>query len=690
MYARELVRPITELKGVGPRLADSFHRMEVFTWFDLISHLPRTYEDRQARKPFSSGYDGTPVLTVMEVIAHQYIRYRKGRALKVIVRDATGPAALLCFGRNFLQNILIPGKQFYFYGRGSVNYGELQFSSFETAPWTADEPPPPEFSHILPVYPLAGSLTQKIVRRAVAQLLRSSVRYLEDELPRYLADAHGLIAKRDALRLVHFPKSQEDIERSRRTLAFEELFYLHLIIRRRALKRSRLRRDPRSYSTALQKKMIKQLPFTLTSGQMRSLQEITSDLGRERPMARLIQGDVGSGKTLVALLASLPVIEAGRQAAFMVPTELLAKQHAVSSADHFESMGVRIALLHGGLKQSERQLLLASLKQGDIDMVIGTHALFSQDVEFKDLALVIIDEQHRFGVMQRNALHHKGEVPDMLLMTATPIPRTLAMTVFGDLDVSTIDTMPPGRKPVITHLASEASRSRVYQAVRSEFERGHQAYFVYPRIEQKEGSKLRDAESMFSYLSNEVFPGITGGLIHSQLPLETKESVMDAFRKGAVVYLAATSVIEVGVDVPNATCMVIEHAERFGLSALHQLRGRVGRGSGQAYAFLIYSQELTDSGKQRLQVMKQTSDGFVIAEEDMKIRGPGDLTGIQQSGFLRLSFSDLVEHLDILKETLSAVQTILSEDPGLLTPAHQVFLNVLEKAPPFQEELIDS
>ncbi len=689
MFVRELTRPITELKGIGARTAEWYRRMGIITWFDLITHLPRSYEDRSVRIPFSKGYDRQAVLTVMEVISHSRIRFKGGFALKVMVRDETAAASLLCFGRNFLKNTLIPGRKFYFYGRGQVQYGELQFSSFETAPFREEAPPPPEFSRIIPVYPLAGQLTQKIIRKDIAGLLRSSVKHIRNEVPEKLLSDYSLLPTPEALKEIHFPSSPARRDGARRSLVFGEFFYLHLTVRRRALKREAVRRTAVSYPRNLNNRLLESLPFRLTDGQERSVSEITADLESGKPMARLLQGDVGSGKTLTALLAASLVIDGGRQAAFMVPTELLARQHAEESARLLEALGVRIALLHGGMRRKDRQLLLDALAAGEIDLLIGTHALFTHDVAFRDLGLVIIDEQHRFGVLQRLSLTKKGITPDLLFMTATPIPRTLTMTIFGDLDISVIDTMPPGRKPVITHLAAEASRERVYQAVRAEFDRGRQGYFVYPRIEFSDSSELKDAVSMYEYLTQQVYPGIPAGLIHSQLPQEEKQSVMDAFSSGAIVYLVSTTVVEVGVHVANASCMVIEHAERFGLSALHQLRGRVGRGAHQAYTFLIFSEEITDQGKQRLKIMKESCDGFRIAEEDLKIRGPGDIAGLQQSGFIQLIYADLVGDLDLLHETLPAARQVLKEDPGLLSGAYSLCREVLQKAPPFAEELID-
>jgi ATP-dependent DNA helicase RecG len=402
-------------------------------------------------------------------------------------------------------------------------------------------------------------------------------------------------------------------------------------------------------------------------------------------MARLLQGDVGSGKTLVSFLAALGAVDDGGQAALMAPTELLARQHAENAARLLEPLGLKIAFFTGNIKASGRKDLLDHLAAGEVDLVVGTHALFSKDVVYKNLRLVVVDEQHRFGVTQRALIMAKGEAPHLLMMSATPIPRTLALTVFGDMDVSVIRDMPPGRKPVKTHLARESSERRVYDFVRGKLAAGCQAYFVYPLIENGEEADLKDAVSMAQRLAEEVFPGYTVALIHSRLDEEKKSRTMEQFRNGKTAVLVATSVVEVGVDVPNANCMVIEHAERFGLSALHQLRGRVGRGQDQAYCFLVYSDELTDDGKARLKVMLENTDGFVIAEEDLKLRGPGQIAGVEQSGYLSLGIANPIRDVDTLAKARADAFFILENDPGLVLDDHRIIARVLEEAPPFGE-----
>jgi ATP-dependent DNA helicase RecG len=453
-------------------------------------------------------------------------------------------------------------------------------------------------------------------------------------------------------------------------MVYEEYLYEQLELGR--IRRERLsvvrRREP--VRGALRDALLARLPFKLTPDQLGALAEIEGDLWSSRPAARLLQGEVGSGKTLVAFLAGLSVVESGEQVAYLAPTELLARQHADTAARLLEPLGARIAFLSGTVQGPAREALLGNLWNGTIDMLIGTHALFSPEVRYRRLGLVIVDEQHRFGVRQRQYLLEKGNYPDLLLMTATPIPRTLALSAFGDLALSEIRQMPPGRKAVITHLTRQGNEAKVYERVRREIADGGQAYFVYPLIEESEVLQLKDAEGMFETLRKRVFPDLRMALIHSRVPEEDKLRVMASFSAGKVDVLVATSVMEVGVDVPGASCIVVEHAERFGLSTLHQLRGRVGRGQRQSYAFLIYSRTLTESGLRRLKAIMSTNDGFRVAEEDLKIRGPGEFVGLRQAGFMRSGLADLQKDWDILVEARADAAEMLDRDPGLLDTDH--------------------
>lgn len=698
MFIRELVQQVTTLNGVGKSAANGYEALGITTLSDLVLLSPRAWEDRSVIMPLGKlrkEPDGTFANTFVEVVSHSFFggRTARKRTLKIIVRDISGEGdgrlSLLCFGRNFLEKTLKVGRCYYLYGAITHHMTDLQCTQFEMTPMPDDGSEPGNFGKILPIYPLSGALSQRIIRRDVQAVLAAN--HFDDELPSTLIEKYHLMDMDQAIRLWHFPSSMEDVSTARRTLAFTELFYLQLIARRRSYSATpsagrTLSDRVVKAARELEQKFIEQLPFSLTQDQRTVLKEIRTDLDSSVPMNRLLQGDVGSGKTLVAWISALHVIAAGYQVAFMAPTELLARQHAEHAAELLEPLGIRIAFLTGSVKGKERKLLLEALAQGQVDIIIGTHALFSKEVEFRALRYIIIDEQHRFGVEQRMSLLDKGETPDVLLMTATPIPRTLALTVFGDLNVSTIHTMPAGRLPIITHLVADKSRERMYRAVGVEFERGHQAYFVYPRIDDSGESELRDVTNMYEFLTTQIYPGVPAALIHSRLSEEEKVDILFRFRNGELRYLVSTSVVEVGIDIPNATCMVIEHADRFGLSALHQLRGRVGRSDLQSYCFLVYGDELSDDAKQRLKVMRESTDGFYIAEQDLLIRGPGEITGTKQSGFLRLRFASLTEDLPMIQAARSEADTILTEDPGLISGTNAVIRQVLAKAPPFAED----
>jgi len=759
MFLRELVLPVDSLYDTDDKKRKTPGRAGIHSIASLLTRYPRAWEDRRRDLPLKDWNKGT-VYTIAKVLAFDWFGFGPMRTLKIHIEDDTARAVLVCYNRGFLSKTLHIGESYRIWGKFSYNYkyGELQSSSFEPP-----EAPAAGKSVILPVYPLSKGLTQKLLRDLVEKALNKYSAELEDELPHSVIVREKLLSKAKALNDIHFPPSMEILDQARNTLIYEELFYLELMVGRRALERKRIQggdeSPPPSYASRipappsaegatetrrgaitphaappqrpeafspLQQQLIDRLPFKLTPGQEKAIAEINADMSGPWPLARLLQGDVGSGKTLVAFLAALRAVDQGGQAAIMAPTELLARQHADNAARLLEPLGVRPAYLTGNLKSAGRSRLLENLASGSIDIVLGTHALFSKDVQYRNLSLVVIDEQHRFGVTQRQAILNKGQsslqssgsVPNLLMMSATPIPRTLALTVFGDLDVSVIGDMPPGRKPVETHLAKESNAGKVYNFVRKELQAGRQAYFVYPLIGEESGgdlangnttggnsdgdeSGLKDAVTMAEKLAKEIYPGYATALIHSKLDDEEKRKTMEAFRAGEIRILAATSVVEVGVDVPNASCMVVHHAERFGLSALHQLRGRVGRGQDQAYCFLIYSdqdqhgelglnpedlseEERSPQGK-RLMVMLNNSDGFVIAEKDLLFRGPGQIAGIEQSGYLKLGIADPVRDADALVRARADAFSVLETDPGLLLPEHRCIAGVLERAPPFTE-----
>ena len=661
-------------------MAARLARLGVYSVADLLLLYPRDYDDRTETVPFASFARAARVHTLAEVVAHDWFGYGRMRTLKIHVKDPSGSATLVCFNRPFLEQQLPVGSRVVVTGKFTYRFGEIQSSSFEAE--SVEGGPVPK-SGILPVYPLTEGLQQGQARRLAHAALAEYGSRVEDELPQALIERRGLPHKREALRQVHFPESAELLERARAALIFEELFYFQVAVARRAVRRRERQVDRRAPQGLLKRRLVERLPFELTSGQVEAAAEIAADMAEPRPMARLLQGDVGSGKTLVAFLACLDAIEAGGQAAFMAPTELLARQHAATAARLLEPLGVRLAFLSGNVEDAARPPLLAALRSGEVDLVLGTQALFSDEVEYRNLRLTVVDEQHRFGVLQRLALSRKGPVPDLLMMTATPIPRTLALTVFGDLAVSAIRTMPPGRKPIVTHLAKAGNEAKVYEFVRRLVAAGRQAYFVYPLIGESERLELKNAEAMYERLRKEIFPEFKLGLIHSRLKEDEKRASMDAFTRGELSVLVATSVVEVGVDVPNAAAMVVEHAERFGLAALHQLRGRVGRGSEQSYCFLVYSDGVTEDAKARLKAMLSTADGFELAEQDLKIRGPGEIAGTAQSGYLRLSIADPVRDALVLEEARAEAFAVVEADPGLLSSANAPIRDVLDRANPF-------
>jgi ATP-dependent DNA helicase RecG len=682
MLLGELTQDVSSVRGVGPVIASRLARLGVSTLVDLLLLLPRGYEDRTEAVPLAQAAGMEKAYVTATVTQVTEIGWGRSRTARAIVSDGSTEASLTCFGRQFLRSVLQPGRRFHIWGSFHLRKGQLESTDFELEPWSEA---PAGFGRILPLYPLTEGLTQATMRKVMSRALDSVAAGVEHGLPDSLARARGTPAPYEALAGAHFPRTLQSAALCRAALAYEELFFFEITVlrRKRALAATRSRK--RRIDPALRDSLIGRLPFTLTPDQVSVTGELEKDLASSVPMARLLQGDVGCGKTLVALLAALLVISCGEQAAFLAPTELLARQHAENAAKLLEPLGVRIAFLSGSVTGGPRALLLAALTAGQVDLLFGTHALFSDEVSFRDLGLVVVDEQHKFGVLQRQALLSKGESPDLLLMTATPIPRSLALTAFGDLDVSSIHTMPVGRLPVVTHLAREGNEQKVYRRVREELDKGRQAYFVYPLIEESESLGVKDAQSAFDELHETIYPDIPMALIHSRVPEVEKERAMAGFASGRIRLLVATSVVEVGVDVANATCMVVEHAERFGLSTLHQLRGRVGRGLEQSYAFLVYGVKLTPEGVQRLKIMMETADGFQIAERDLQLRGPGELLGIRQSGFLNFRVADLAVHGHLLLQARDDAMRVLAEDPGFLNPQNAVIARVLNEAGPFNE-----
>ena len=709
MLIGEIQAPVSNLYGAGKTTVEQLNRLGISTVGDLLRLWPRAWEDRSRYNTLSEWNAFHKLNVPVTIMDQQWFGYGRMKTLKLIVCDSEGTRGeLACFNRPFLEKSFPEGTKALVYGSFSVKYGSIQSSSFDIEQYDTAE------RRVLAVYPLTQGLTQTKLRKLIEQALNSYARGIDSELPADVLNKYGYPDKRTVLFAMHRPASMQEAENARTALIFEEFFLYEAAVGMRALERRGVlprtpgakgqgsvfpaqtangdgqaagdgqatavqagasegavqSAEPLQYTySPLQKELLSRLPFTLTADQQAVTAEINADLDGTAPAARLIQGDVGSGKTLVAFLACLKVIEGGGQAALMAPTELLARQHADNAAKLLEPLGVRLAFLTGNLKAAGRSQLLQQLAAGNIDLIIGTHALFSAQTLYKNLRMVVIDEQHRFGVLQRSAIIQKGidsgkKAPHFLMMSATPIPRTLALSMFGDLDISVIKTMPPGRKPVITYVAPESKAEKVYYFIGQDILAGKQAYFVYPIIEDSETLSLKSAEDMFAELSRD-FPHHRLALLHSKVPEDEARAIMQEFRSGAIHILVATSVIEVGVDVPNATCMVIEHADRFGLSALHQLRGRIGRGSEQSYCFLLYGKNITETGMARLKVMASTTDGFVIAEEDLKLRGPGDIGGIEQSGYCGFELADPIRDFALLEKARIAAFEMLAAQRGL-------------------------
>lgn len=652
-------KSITILPRIGKKKADEYRKIGISTLEDLVLYAPRAYDDRREEKLIRNVTDEDGEVNChITVLAHSAFSSKGGRTVKVTASDDDGTRVeLLCFNRPFLENTLRLGSEWYLNGQVKKLYGTYQSASFEVKKTKAES----GIGRILPLYPLSGTLKQNDLRIPIAAAL-SILSPIDEILPLEIREKYNLYTRENALNELHFPTDEKTLSKARETLAFTELLVMELKI----LREKPVRTTTKIRESELERKLIASLPFSLTDDQEAVLEEIRSDLAKKIPMQRLLQGDVGSGKTLVAWLSALFIISKGGQVAFMAPTELLARQHAENAFRLLSPLGVRISYITGDVKGKSRKLALEALKKGQIDLAIGTHALFSSDVAFRSLEYVIIDEQHRFGVGQREALKTKGESVHMLSMTATPIPRTLALTLFADMDVSTIKTMPQGRKKIITYTVGPQSRDKMYASIGVEFQRGHQAYFVYPRIDDEGESDLRDVMTMYEFLQKK-YPFVPSAFIHSRLPEEEKMKILEDFRDNKISYLVATSVVEVGIDIPNATCMIIEHADRFGLAALHQLRGRVGRSSLQSYCFLVFEDGLSQEARERLSVMKETNDGFVIAEKDLAIRGPGEIAGNRQSGFLKLRFASLTDDTLLVSRAKMEAERILSSDHGLIS-----------------------
>ena len=673
--ALRLADRLDTLPGIGPARAKGLEKLGLVTVEDLLRDYPRSYEDRRRFSTVAAAPVDVPVcLELLAAEPPRLSRIRKGLELvKARLVDDTGSLTATFFNQGYMKDALRPGETYIVYGKVEGPPGRRQM----TNPVCERSDRVRFTGCILPVYSLTHGISNNLLAGLARRCVDECAGQLEEVLPGPLRREHALAAAEFACRSIHFPRDEEALELARRRLIFEELFCLTC-----GMALLRTRRDEAAgvpFAIPPEEEFLSLLPFPLTGAQRRVMGEIAADVSAGPPMNRLVQGDVGSGKTMVAAWGAWLAAKNGRQCALMAPTELLAEQHFRSLAPLLERAGLRVGLLTGAVKGKARKELLAALAAGELELLIGTHALLSEGVDYADLGLVITDEQHRFGVAQRAALSAKARrPPHVLVLSATPIPRTLSLVIYGDLDVSVIDELPPGRTPVQTFVVGEDKRQRMYGFVRKLVGEGRQAYIVCPAVEEgeDEGANLKAATTYAQGLRTEVFPDLRVGLVHGKMKPREKDAVMTAFAGGELDVLVSTTVIEVGVDVPNAALMVVENADRFGLSQLHQLRGRVGRGKHQSYCVLVTSTRNPDS-RARLKVLTKTTDGFRIAE--VKLRGPGDFFGQRQHGLPQLRIADLAGDMRVLKEAQLAAQALLARDPGLKLPEHAPLLRRIHR-----------
>lgn len=684
----ELSDDVRMVKHVGPKKAQLLKKLGIETVYDLVTYYPRAYEDESTISHISELHAGEreSVLGTIMNISERTVR-RNMTILKVMISDGTGFVQVVWFNQRYLKKQLKTGSRIFIKGKVQYAYGghgQLSISNISDYQILDDEESPE--TGIQPVYAATEKITQKYLRSIMHAVL-DEMPAVPEMLPESLLQKTGMMRRRRAMSAIHFPDDYEELRQARERLAFEELYIIQcgLFLLK---KESRDNKNGVRHliSSHLVDKVIKGFPYTLTRDQEKAWREIEADMERNMPMRRLLEGDVGSGKTAIAALALTKTVENGYQGALMAPTEILARQHYENFSHMLEGTGINIGFLSGHLTKKQRDEMHDNISSHRVDIVIGTHALIQDSVTFDSLGLVVTDEQHRFGVEQRAALEKKGHSsPDVLVMTATPIPRTMTLTVYGDLDISVIHELPPGRKPVRTFLRTPDRRTLIYQYVRSQIEEGRQAYVVCPLIEtSEESTDIPSAEEVYAELSNGIFNGIPCGIVHGRLKLTEKEDVMRRFHDGSIKLLVATTVIEVGVNVPNASIMVIENADRFGLAQLHQLRGRVGRGPYKSFCILV-SANRSDKARERLGIMEKISDGFRLAEEDLKLRGPGQFFGNMQHGLPDLKIADVIGDMDLLvKARRAAIKTMSSNEeleelmPILATQYKRQFLRITE------------
>ncbi len=651
------------LKGIGPKKMQKFKKLGIETIKDLVYHIPRDYEDRSNTIKLREGLNGEKYSFIVTVTGYGNVtRPRRGLSiLQVPVTDSSGDAVLVWFNQDFLRKVFQPGQRYLVYGKLSANKFQVQIQSPEYLRWNENIN-----WGIRPIYPLTEGITNNEIIKIMNNLLREYNSAFDTCVPEKYLIRNKILNKAKALKSVHEPKSIKEAEFARKSLAYEELLILQLAL-------FKMKEDTHEEIEGIKfklnndfNKFLASLPFELTGAQKKVLAEISSDMCSIKRMNRLIQGDVGSGKTIVGIAAMYLAVLNGYQTAMMAPTEILAQQHYETFKSLLGKYNLNIEILTGSMLKKDKERVLNGLRDGIINVVVGTHAIIQENVEFANLGLIITDEQHRFGVKQRLALSDKGDFPDMLVMTATPIPRTLALILYGDLDISIIDELPPGRKPIETYSVGYDMENRIYAFIKKHIQEGRQAYIVCPAIEENENTKVVSAEELYERLSRDIFTETSIGLLHGKMPQKEKDSIMERFKNDEIKVLIATTVIEVGVNIPNASIMVVMSSERFGLAQLHQLRGRIGRGEYQSYCILING-SYTEIARERMRIMQSTSDGFIISEKDLQIRGPGEFFGTRQHGIPDFRIANLFRDVDVLKIAQRDATEIIEADPRLYT-----------------------
>ena len=668
----ELQGLVKSLKGVGEQTALKLNKIDIYTINDLMTHYPREYQDRRVItniRDIVLDEDNNILATVSSVPKIM----KRGNKIIVtfLIKDATGGIFVTFYNQAYMKNNFSVGERYIFYGKVKWKINKIEMESPEYEKIEVDNQLEAKAS-IIPIYPITKKLSQKVLRGLIDTALKESLVNVKENLPDKIRESYGLIDKKTALTNIHFPKDNQLFFKARRRLVFEELFMLLLTLS--SLKEDFMEKNegidyqvPDDFETFISK-----LPFALTNAQKRVLEEIIQDMKSPYAMNRLLQGDVGSGKTVVAAVMLFICVRNGMQGALMAPTEVLTMQHYTFLSELFMPFNIHVGLLTGSTTKKQKEGLIKSINEQSIDILIGTHALIEEPVSFNHLGLVITDEQHRFGVRQRVKLLDKGKTPDVMVMSATPIPRTLAMILYGDMDISIIDELPPGRQPIKTNVVDTSYYDRIYAFIKQQIESGRQCYIICALVEEtKDQAELKDVVSYAQRLQTEIFTDKTVAFLHGKMKSKEKNEIMDKFSKGEIDILVSTTVIEVGINVPNATVMMIENADRFGLAQLHQLRGRVGRGKYKSYCILI-SNSKNKLTQKRLKTMEQTTDGFIIAEMDLKLRGPGDFFGTKQHGLPEMKIANLYKDTEILQEAQQAVKEIISQDRYLENEEHQL------------------